>query len=185
MGFPATGTIDVPGNTPLLAAAVRAALTDPTGIRSDLLSALGDGTARAGHLCVNTWVFNPDLTRILLVDHPRFSWTQPGGHLNPAETPADGAARELLEETGLHATVHPTPLAVVATLLPATATAAAHVHYTLSYAATADPGAALTVESGQPAAWFNLNRTIPEGFFGDNHHAHQFADLIRAHLHDH
>jgi 8-oxo-dGTP pyrophosphatase MutT (NUDIX family) len=29
-------------------------------------------------------------------------WGPPGGHLEPGEAPAEGAARELLEETGVH-----------------------------------------------------------------------------------
>lgn len=36
--------------------------------------------------------------------HGAGSWSFPGGHLEPGEHPAEGAARELAEETGLEAT---------------------------------------------------------------------------------
>ena len=44
--------------------------------------------------------------RVLLHRHKRLGiWLQPGGHLDPGESPADAAVRETLEETGL-AAVH-------------------------------------------------------------------------------
>lgn len=41
--------------------------------------------------------------RVLLVRHSEGNdWTTPGGMLEPYETPADAAVREMWEETGLH-----------------------------------------------------------------------------------
>ncbi|KPG97982.1 MULTISPECIES: NUDIX hydrolase [Pseudomonas] len=40
---------------------------------------------------------------ILLVRKPRSQWTLPGGKVEPGETRADAAVRELQEETGLNA----------------------------------------------------------------------------------
>lgn len=40
--------------------------------------------------------------RVLLIYHRKHrKWLPPGGHLEPNETPAEGARREVLEETGL------------------------------------------------------------------------------------
>ena len=41
-------------------------------------------------------------SRFLLIFHKKLrKWLPPGGHLDPNETPAEGARREVLEETGL------------------------------------------------------------------------------------
>ena len=40
--------------------------------------------------------------RVLLVRHADGDWTSPGGMIEPYETPADAAVREMWEETGLH-----------------------------------------------------------------------------------
>lgn len=186
MGYPSSGTVEVPGTHPHIVDALTSALTDPDGVRAELLAGLTGGTARAGHLCTNAWVFSPDLDQLLLVDHPRFGWTMPGGHLDPGEHPVDGARRELHEETGLHAPLAaPAPVAVVATAIPALTlangtTQPTHVHYCLSYAFTAEVDADLTGETGQAVAWFDLDRTLPEGFFGDNWYAHRHAAALRA-----
>ena len=58
---------------------------------------------------------------VLHVHRRTGAWLQPGGHLEPGETPADAAVRESVEETGLdvwhpasgpllvHVDVHPAP----------------------------------------------------------------------------
>jgi ADP-ribose pyrophosphatase YjhB (NUDIX family) len=44
--------------------------------------------------------------RVLLVRHVEGNdWTTPGGMVEPYETPADAAVREMWEETGLHVTL--------------------------------------------------------------------------------
>ena len=66
-------------------------------------------------------VVTPDRTHVLLHRHKRLGiWVQPGGHIEPGETPWLAAARETTEETGLpvvlvagselaHIDVHPGP----------------------------------------------------------------------------
>ncbi len=52
----------------------------------------------------------PDAGRVLLIKHKRLkTWLPVGGELEAGETPADAAARELFEETGLRGT----PVAIV------------------------------------------------------------------------
>lgn len=46
--------------------------------------------------------------RLLLVNHSKLGmWLQPGGHVEPDETPDETARRETIEETGIHPEFHP------------------------------------------------------------------------------
>lgn len=46
--------------------------------------------------------------KILLIFHPFIEkWLQPGGHVEPGETPIEAAMREVLEETGIPTKLHP------------------------------------------------------------------------------
>lgn len=52
------------------------------------------------HLTGSAFVIGP--RGIVLLRHRRLGiWVQPGGHVDPGETPWDGARREAAEETGL------------------------------------------------------------------------------------
>jgi 8-oxo-dGTP diphosphatase len=127
-------------------------------------------------LAAETWVFDRGLTRVVLVRHPWRGWVPPGGKVEPGETPREAAARETLEETGLHVRVLPEPAAV--------AVRAFHrdwpVTLALSYAAIVDATSPLCAEPGQPAAWQRLDQDW-EGFFPDDptrvrQHARWLAD---------
>jgi 8-oxo-dGTP pyrophosphatase MutT (NUDIX family) len=72
------------------------------------------------HVTGSAFVVGP--RGVVLLHHKRMGmWLQPGGHIDPGETPWDGALREATEETGLacrfaddpprlvHADVHPGP----------------------------------------------------------------------------
>ena len=97
---------------------------------------------------------------VVLHLHKRLNiWLQPGGHIEPGETPADGALREAREETGLnvrhpdngpilvHLDVHPGPRG--------------HTHLDVRYIVMADdvepaPGA----NESQDVAWFAWDDAI-------------------------
>jgi 8-oxo-dGTP pyrophosphatase MutT (NUDIX family) len=90
---------------------------------------------------------------VLLHRHRKLGrWMQPGGHLDPAEEPAEAAVRECREETGLSVT-HPwgEPRLVH---LDVHAAAAGHVHIDLRYL-VAGPDAPPQPEPGESpeVAW--------------------------------
>ncbi|MFF0296791.1 NUDIX domain-containing protein [Kitasatospora sp. NPDC004615] len=112
------------------------------------------GTGRVEPLGAEVWVFDPALTRVLLVRNRHRGWVPPGGKVEDDETPREAAARELREETGL-----------VAQLLPQPAAATVRSYHPdlpptlgLSYVALADPATPLSPEDGQPTAWLPLDR---------------------------
>lgn len=58
--------------------------------------------SKVGHLTCSAWVVDPGRTLAVLVYHRRLNrWIQPGGHIEPFETPAEGALREAEEESGI------------------------------------------------------------------------------------
>ena len=79
------------------------------------------------HFTASAIVFDEPLEHVLLVHHNKIGkWLYPGGHVDPNETPAEAAVREVEEETGVRAsvvsdplfahpavTVHPAPYAVL------------------------------------------------------------------------
>ncbi len=90
---------------------------------------------------------------VVLHKHRRLGrWLQPGGHLDPGETPAEAVLRECQEETGL-AVTHPAggPLLVHVDVHEASG----HLHLDLRYlvlGGEADP--APPPEESQEVAWF-------------------------------
>ena len=97
---------------------------------------------------------------VVLHRHKRMGiWLQPGGHLEPGETPWQAARREASEETGLplrhppggprlvHADVHAAPLG--------------HVHLDLRYLLLApDRDPAPPAGESQKVGWFRLEEAI-------------------------
>lgn len=79
------------------------------------------------HFTASAIVVDDDLRRVLLVHHNKLrKWLYPGGHIEPNETPAETAIREVEEETGIRCQVlvearshdtsvtsHPVPFAIL------------------------------------------------------------------------
>jgi 8-oxo-dGTP pyrophosphatase MutT (NUDIX family) len=112
-----------------------------------------DETADPTHVTGSAVVLDDD-DRVLLHRHKRLGiWLQPGGHLDPGETPAQAAVRETLEETGVRAG-HPDggPLLVHVDLHEGPR---GHVHLDLRYLLLARADAPLRPAAGESpeVAW--------------------------------
>ncbi|MET0421746.1 MAG: NUDIX domain-containing protein [Acidimicrobiia bacterium] len=91
---------------------------------------------------------------VLLVHRRLGRWMQPGGHLEPGESPADGAVRESIEETGL-AVRHPDGGAMLVHVDVHEA-ARGHVHLDLRYLLVApDDDPAPPAGESQQVQWFS------------------------------
>lgn len=115
-----------------------------------------DQTADPTHVTGSAIVLDGD-GRVLLHRHKRLGiWLQPGGHVDPGETVAQGAIRETREETGLDA-VHPGrgPALVHVDVHQGPR---GHVHLDVRYLLLADGGAAFDPHEGESpdVGWFDL-----------------------------
>jgi 8-oxo-dGTP pyrophosphatase MutT (NUDIX family) len=120
-----------------------------------------------GHVTGSAWILNQLHTHALLLHHQKLNlWVQPGGHLDDTDvTPAAGALREALEETG-----NPT-LALAGDVLfdvdihsiPARPARAGklvaepvHIHYDARYLITAADHRVTISEESLGARWIRL-----------------------------
>jgi 8-oxo-dGTP diphosphatase len=125
-------------------------------------------------LAAEVWVFNEDLTRVLLVQHRWRGWVPPGGKIEDGETPREAAARELFEEAGVRGILMERPAAVTVRSYrpnwPAT--------LGLSYVAIAGNSKPLVAEPGQPASWTTLTTDWRSVFPDDPHRIRWHASWL-------
>lgn len=114
-------------------------------------------------LAAEVWVFDPPRQGVLLVRHRWRGWVPPGGKAEADEGPRAAAARELFEETGVRAELHPRPAAVtVRSYHPGWPASLG-----LAYAAIVDHRVSLSPEEDQPVEWWPLDRAWESCFPDD------------------
>ncbi len=157
------------------------------------------------HATASVFVFAAivdDGWRLGLIRHPRLGrWMLPGGHVEPHENPAEAAAREVREETGLDAAVvrlprlgsadlvgHdpaevevPVPIWIVEQQVPAEPRHPhPHVHVDYLYLAVADQPRPHRVAE-LPFAWFTVDAIDTLDMFDDTRAR---ARLLFGRIHD-
>lgn len=125
-----------------------------------------------GHVTAIAWVTDAAAEKLLLVHHRLHGWSCPGGHVEPGESPAQAATRELLEETSIAATASGEPL-TISTSLGCARTPGAR-HWTIGYRFVVAADAPSRAEPRQPVRWFPLD-ALPTPRADD-------IDAVAAHL---
>lgn len=111
------------------------------------------------HAVAIAWVIDSTQRCILLLRHRTQGWSCPGGHLEPGETPAVAAARELAEEAGIAATpLSQHPVVVVREMgCPRVPVDDNIVHWAFGYRFEVPSTQVLDTEPGQPGQWFPVD----------------------------
>ena len=117
-----------------------------------------------GHVTGSAWIVNSARTHALLLHHLKLNlWIQPGGHLDDADaSPAAGAMREALEETGIAGLkfasealfdidIHSIPARTSAQQMEP-----AHLHYDARYLIIARDACVTISEESLDAKWIAL-----------------------------
>lgn len=123
------------------------------------------------HFTASCIVLDPAHAAVLLIDHRgTHQWQIPGGHIDPDETGAEAALREVAEETGVTANLwvpepltipggvwHPSPYMTCEFPAPSYGDIPAHHHIDLLYIATATAGVALPqLDEVHAAQWWPI-----------------------------
>lgn len=118
--------------------------------------------SKVGHITCSSWVLDYSRTHVLLIYHQRLKrWIQPGGHIEPFETPRQGALREAEEESGIVGLKLLDQQLFHVNILnfPDGKDGPGHSHFDLRYLIQAPNGASLDAsEEVGGAKWVPLNR---------------------------
>ncbi len=120
-----------------------------------------------GHVTGSAWILNHARTHALLLHHQKLNlWVQPGGHLDATDaSPAAGAIREAIEETGIphlnlasealfDVDVHAIPASTGKTGIERIEPA--HLHYDVRYLIIASDHRVTISEESLDAKWMLL-----------------------------
>jgi len=118
--------------------------------------------SRIGHITCSAWVLNYRRTHAVFVYHRHLNrWIQPGGHVEPVETPRQGALREAVEESGISALrlLDQRIFHISIMNFPKGKDGPSHLHFDLRYLIQAPKGAVLSApQEVGGAKWVPLNR---------------------------
>lgn len=125
-------------------------------------------TAHDGHVTASAWVLNAERTHALLLHHAKLDrWLQPGGHLdNSDESPARGALREAVEESGIitlllveaalfDVDVHPIPECKTER-----SSEPAHFHHDLRFLIIANDTSVVISDESLGAQWMSFSEIV-------------------------
>ncbi len=130
----------------------------------------------AGHVTASAWIVNREKTSVLFLHHRKLNkWLQPGGHLDDTDlSPAQGALREAIEETGIknlslldwqNAPENPPIFDVDVHPIPARGDEPSHFHYDVRYEIAlpaSDSEAVLISNESLGFRWFSLDEISRE-----------------------
>ena len=127
---------------------------------------LFDRSVKPGHITASGLVLHPENPdQLLMVFHRTLErWLQPGGHVDPGETPEEAAIREVEEETGLTPKLHPIheekmyPFDINIHYIPTNKqrNEPGHFHYDFRYLMTTDDKKMVTNQEGNDVSWMNI-----------------------------
>jgi 8-oxo-dGTP pyrophosphatase MutT (NUDIX family) len=121
-----------------------------------------------GHVTAAAWVLNAERTHALLLHHAKLNrWLQPGGHLDDTdESPAHGALREAIEESGIatlslvdtalfDVDVHPIPERKIER-----GNETEHLHYDVRFLIMAKETNVVISDESLGAQWMSLSEIV-------------------------
>ncbi len=110
-----------------------------------------------GHFTASALVVSPAARLVLLIAHPTLgAWLQPGGHIEPADPSAAGAAhREVIEETGLVTRIEPVLFDVDVHDIPPRKENPSHKHFDLRFLAVVEGIPAPASAEGVESRWLS------------------------------